>query len=96
MIKLKLHKVASSLILYFFCTDLKNVQGVWLKSLQLYPMNEGTTIYFKIDSDGLVLYGVDGEFGGILFKNVDTSQSLWVILEAYGSVQALKFVSKLI
>lgn len=59
-------------------------------------MNEGTTIYFKIDSDGLVLYGVDGEFGGILFKDVDTSQSLWVILEAYGSVQALKFVSKLI
>lgn len=54
----------------------------------------GTVIYFKVDQNGVILYGVDGENAGVFMKDVDIAGQLWVMLEAYGSVQAFRFVGK--
>ncbi|CAL8106814.1 unnamed protein product [Orchesella dallaii] len=74
--------------------DLKNMTGFWVKSIHMFPMCVGTVAYFKLHYNGIVLYGVNGKQEGIYLRDVDTSRPLWVVLEAYGTVQSFKFVDR--
>ncbi|ODN05982.1 Glucose dehydrogenase [FAD, quinone] [Orchesella cincta] len=74
--------------------DLKNMGGFWVKSVHLFPMSVGTITYFNLNLNGVVLYGINGKQEGVFLKDVDTSRPLWVVLEAYGTVQSVKFVGK--
>lgn len=53
-------------------------------------------MFFKVDQNGSVLYGVDGKSGGVFLKGVNVSEDFWMVAEAYGAVRAISLVSKYI
>lgn len=81
------------MICYFFI-DLTNLKGYWAKAVkeECYGVKD-MVLYFYVNKNGTVYYGVNGGPKEMFFPGVDTNVPLWVMIDVYGNSTAIELVS---
>ncbi|KAK7080117.1 E3 ubiquitin-protein ligase neurl1b [Halocaridina rubra] len=76
----------------YACPDLTNKPGYWAKALGERFAEQGSVLFYYVDSTGDVHFGINGEERGVFFGGVDTRSQLWGLLDVYGNSTAVEFL----
>ncbi|GFS49950.1 protein neuralized [Nephila pilipes] len=76
----------------YACPDLTSMQGNWAKAIAERMAKKDSILYYYVDQNGDVHYGIDLEEHGVFFGGVNTSSKLWAVLDIYGNTVAVEFV----
>ncbi|XP_069994523.1 protein neuralized [Penaeus vannamei] len=79
----------------YACPDLTNKPGYWAKALSERFAEQGSILFYYVDSTGDVHFGINGEERGVFFGGVDTRSQLWGLFDVYGNSTAVEFVDPL-
>jgi protein neuralized len=79
----------------YACPDLTTRQGYWAKALPERFAEQGTVIVYGVTRSGDVRFGVNGQDKGIFFADVNTSGSLWALIDIYGNSTGMQFIGQL-
>jgi protein neuralized len=75
------------------CPDLAMKPGYWAKSLGEKLIVQGRVVHFYISRNGNIHYGLDGKDLGIFHFGIDTRQTLWAMIDLYGSCTSLRMIN---
>ncbi|KAF8796016.1 Protein neuralized like protein [Argiope bruennichi] len=78
----------------YACPDLTSIQGNWAKAVPERMALKDSKLYYYVDHNGDVHYGLNDVEHGVFFGGVNTSGKLWAMLDIYGNTVAVEFVSK--
>ncbi|GIY20667.1 protein neuralized [Caerostris darwini] len=76
----------------YACPDLTNMPGYWAKAIAERMAKKDSILYYYVDQNGDVHYGIDLDEHGVFFGGVNTSCRLWAVLDIYGNTVAVEFV----
>ncbi|XP_045607794.1 protein neuralized isoform X1 [Procambarus clarkii] len=79
----------------YACPDLTNKPGYWAKALGERFAEQGSVLFYYVDSTGDVHFGINGEERGVFFGGVDTRSQLWGLFDVYGNSTAVEFLDPL-
>ncbi|KAG7167465.1 protein neuralized-like [Homarus americanus] len=79
----------------YACPDLTNKPGYWAKALSERFAEQGSVLFYYVDSTGDVHFGINGEERGVFFGGVDTRSQLWGLFDVYGNSTAMEFLDPL-
>ncbi|XP_054721551.1 protein neuralized-like isoform X2 [Uloborus diversus] len=69
----------------YACPDLTSIHGNWAKAIAERLAKKDSILYYYVDLNGDVHYGIDSEEYGVFFGGVNTSGKLWAVLDIYGN-----------
>lgn len=76
----------------YACPDLTSMHGNWAKAVGEKLAQKDSILYFYVDENGDVHYGIGAEEYGIFFGGVNVSGKLWAVLDIYGNTIAVEFI----
>ena len=79
----------------YACPDLTNKPGNWAKALgeRFWALiHSDSTLFYYVNNQGEVHFGIDGEEKGVFFVGVDTKSPLWALIDVYGNTVAINLV----
>ena len=79
----------------YACPDLTNKPGNWAKALgeRFWALiHPDSTLFYYVNNQGEVHFGIDGEEKGVFFVGVDTKSPLWALIDVYGNTVAINLV----
>nr|XP_042899868.1 protein neuralized [Parasteatoda tepidariorum] len=76
----------------YACPDLTSINGNWAKAIAERMAQKDSILFYYVDQNGDVHYGIDSEEHGIFFGGVNTSEKLWAVLDIYGNTTAVEFI----
>lgn len=74
------------------CYDLESMHNTFVEPIETLLAKKDSILYFYVDQNGYVHYGIDSQHYGPLFGGVNTSGKLWAVLDIYGSSVAVEFL----
>ncbi|CAG5057680.1 unnamed protein product [Parnassius apollo] len=74
------------------CPNLTDKAGSWAKELDEQYCEEDNILSYYVNSVGDVIFGINGEDKGLFFSGVDTTSSLWALIDLYGKCTAVQFL----
>ncbi|CAL1291157.1 unnamed protein product [Larinioides sclopetarius] len=77
----------------YACPDLTSIQGNWAKAIAERMAKKDSKLYYYVDNNGDVHYGLNGVEHGVFFGGVNISNKLWAVLDIYGNTVAVEFVN---
>ena len=77
----------------FACPDLTVKPGFWAHSLLEAHIEIKKQIDFYVSGSGNVHYAIDGQDKGVLFRGVDTRESLWAMIDLFGKCTSIELVA---
>ncbi|XP_074640822.1 protein neuralized-like [Tubulanus polymorphus] len=75
----------------YACPDLTSKSGYWCKALGERFAEVGNVVFFYIQRNGDVMYGVNGEEKGVFFSGVNSNLTVWPLVDVYGNTIAVEF-----
>jgi protein neuralized len=79
----------------YVCPDLTNKDGYWARALNDDDIKENDILYFYINKDGNVYYGINNVFRGLFFEDFKVSVKVWAIFDIYGNTTSIELIGKL-
>ncbi|KFM64265.1 Neuralized-like protein 1A, partial [Stegodyphus mimosarum] len=76
----------------YACPDLTSMHGNWAKAIAERQVKKDSILFYYVDQNGDVHYGIDNEEHGVFFGGVNTSSKLWAVLDIYGNTVAVEFL----
>lgn len=76
----------------YACPDLTAMPGNWAKAVGEKHAKKDSILYYYVDHNGDVHYGIGAEEYGIFFGGVNTSGKLWAVLDIYGNTVAVELM----
>lgn len=80
----------------YACPDLTNKPGYWAKAVPERFAEQSNTLYFLVTRNGDVMFGLNNEDKGLFFSGVNTSSTLWGLVDIYGNSTSMEFVGELL
>ncbi|KAF8790750.1 protein neuralized-like [Argiope bruennichi] len=77
----------------YACPDLTSIQGNWAKAIAERMAKKDSKLYYYVDPNGDVHYGLNDVEHGVFFGGVNTSGKLWAVLDIYGNTVAVEFAN---
>jgi hypothetical protein len=82
--------------------NLTNKKGYWAGAMPDGTLKENDVLYFYVNSNGEIHYGINNKYIGLFLSGVDVYhnrrirqlQPLWAIFDVYGNTIAIEFINK--
>lgn len=77
----------------YACPNLTSMSGNWVKAIAERMAKKDSILYYYVEQNGDVYYGIDSVSYGFFFGGVCTSDKLWAVLDIYGNTMAVEFLN---
>lgn len=77
----------------YACPNLTSLEGNWVKAIAERMAKKDSILYYYVEQNGDVYYGIDSISYGFFFGGVCTSDKLWAVLDIYGNTIGVEFLN---
>lgn len=74
--------------------DMSKMPGNWVRCIDQKYAVEGAVLHFYVTDTGDMFFGAFGKDRGLLMTGIDTSETLWAVIDIYGYPTAIEMVDE--
>lgn len=74
--------------------DMTQIPGNWVKTIDHKYAREGAVLHYYVNDTGDMFFGAFGKDRGLLMKGVNTTETLWAVIDIYGYTTAVEMVDE--
>ncbi|KAH9366678.1 hypothetical protein HPB48_017677 [Haemaphysalis longicornis] len=74
--------------------DMTQIPGNWVKTIDHKYAREGAVLHYYVNDTGDMFFGAFGKDRGLLMKGVNTTETLWAVIDIYGYTTAVEMVGR--
>lgn len=78
----------------YACPNLTAIQGNWVKAIAERMAKKDSVLFYYVEENGDVHYGIDNVSHGVFFGGVNTKGKLWAVLDIYGNTISVEFLHR--